>query len=430
MGVGAYGSTDFTKLGWKDIYSCNDNNNMQVYNDNMAKSQVWNTVGQLGGIAIGMLLSGAFKTGKGGNETKTEVDPNAALNEQIKAQENVVTELKTKITEQEAKYNEAVKAVDDAHKEVTQRINTETENVNKAQKAKQDYDNNQTKITNITNKINELKGKKVSITASMTPEQKTEAQNKNAEIERQITQLEQEKQKLEETNNTLKKEADKLPEAQKTLEQAKADRQNLLDCDKKVQAEKSNLEALKSELSGEEQKLENLKKQKDMSSNINGVDGFGLSRLVDGKNSIKDQLAAFRKASDKFTNNPSSLTEDDIKALQNAENLADTIDKGNNQSESMKQVSSQLRAWAATHGSDIERFTNITSGNASADDIKNSGSYFEKQDRVVNGKKHTIYNGKGSNDSYYIDDKGQAHHLTYTQKGNLFQKAQYSYKEQ
>ena len=419
------------QTNWKSV-SADQFMNMNGINYGMPsqQDQALSMLGTTLGAGLGLYLANgcSFKgTGRGGvqqapaAQTQT-VDSNADLSKQIEAQEKVVATAQTN-------YDDAVKAWDDENKEINDNITTAKSNVETYEKAEKSYKENVQTITNYRNKAQSLRDQIVTTApAGETDEQKAAREKQNEELERQAQELEEEANTLETKNDTeFKPQADKLPAAKEELRKLEVKRENLV-------SETPAVKTAKATLDTETEKLNQLKAQIGMDQTLDNCKGNWLKRQTDGKDSIEDRVNAYQKAKAKYLEKGiGALDADDIAALQGASQLADDIEAGSNQTNSYRALVGQLRSWSSTHSSELDQLGRLTqaegSGLPTVDDIEKTG-YYKQQSRQVthNGKTvtMTVYNGKGDNDSYIIEN-GKVIKLNYTQSGNLFHKAQYSY---
>ena len=432
MTLGCYNNYSLLNTG---MYGFNSLGNNCCLSPNYYSGQM---IGALlcGGLTIGTGIALTVTKSKKAAKAKAQEEAQKAFNDAVKAQEDVIKKATEDRDTKKTAYNEAVTAWEKDNKEIQDGIVTEKDNVKKYNAAVKENEGYQADINLKNNKIgelgteiNNLRSKQSQLNQDKTADHSAEIESINkqiAKIEEQKTALKQEADKLQEKinkNNQNIINVDKYKNAQANLDALEERKKLSLETTQAVKSAKEDWDKSEETLKTEQQKLKDLKSQKNMSSNIDSVDGCGLGRLVDGKNTVKDQLAAFRKASDKLTQHE-QLSEKDIQALANAAKIADAIDEGSSQTDNMKTVASQLRAFASTHKDEIEMYSRILNGNATADDIQKSG-YFEKQERYVGDTKMTTYNGKGDNDSYIIQD-GKATKLTESRSGNMFHKVKYN----
>ena len=464
MGVGAYGSTDFTKLGWKDIYSgsnCNCNND--------AKSAAIVGLASVGSIFGVMALSGAFKSGKGGNttstSTQTTVDPNANLNKQIEDQEKVVAEAKTAETTAQTNWDNLVAAWNKQNEEVAKQIETEKANVEKYnaavaenQKYQADLNLKNERITSTKSKINTLTVQRDGLTAVIqTLEQTlntttdataksniqsklTEAKQKKADKEQEIKNqqaiLEQAKKDKAALEANIKKNNDEIinvdtyKNAQSELTKLEAQRNSSIEDTKEGQKAKEALTKATENVTAQEEKLENLKKQKDMTANADALDGSGVSRLLSKKSSQGNQIHNYMALKDKFEADPTSLTKEELETLQNAGEFGNNLAQNN--IGTAKQFGEQLTAWHSNNSAKIDEalkfYNRVENGQATEADLNNS-NYFKTQKSYVGDKLATVFNGKGDNDEYTIqNDKVVA--LDRTKKGTAVNRAHFKTRTQ
>ena len=164
-----------------------------------------------------------------------------------------------------------------------------------------------------------------------------------------------------------------------------------------------------------------------LSEKINDYDGNAATRKLGlTKNSkVKTELAAFRKASDKLAQDPYALTEDELGLLSddNVKTLCSKLEEADN-TESAQSIISDLEKFYANNKTQLEKLNRIIKEKKPTIEDLNP-PYFKKQNRMVNGKMETIYNGRNSGDEYIIQD-GNVVKLNEVKKGTLFNKAQYS----
>ncbi len=174
---------------------------------------------------------------------------------------------------------------------------------------------------------------------------------------------------------------------------------------------------------------ENAQAELGLSGALNRKDGSWLTRQVDGKNSIKDDMAAFRKASDKFAQNPYSLTSAEIETLEGAKNLAREISNSDN-TDGAKAIIKGLNTWQGKDNKKLEKLGNVKNlidGNINKTIFEEAKSYgcFTVKERKVGNKTETVYVDKYHNQQYILDNEGNPIKVEHSQKGNLFHKAQY-----
>ncbi len=161
-----------------------------------------------------------------------------------------------------------------------------------------------------------------------------------------------------------------------------------------------------------------------LSEKINDYDSntasrkFGLTKNSD----LKSKLAAFRKASDKLAQDPFSLTKDELEILNNSTTLASELNN-KDVTETANAIYTDLSGFAEKNKNKLEQLKRIIiDKKPNVNDLNTP--YYKKQDRMVNGKNYTIYNGRNSSDEYIIENNNVVP-ITQVRDGNLFHKATY-----
>ena len=343
------------------------------------------------GFGGGYGVGGGYSTG---NSSSTSVDT-SDIDKEIK-------ELETK----KAKADTKESGVDN-YSQLNENINTAEGNLADYKKLKENLDKANSKLQNLTDPG----------TAPVKEESESDEiyNNRVEKYNADKKVYDDAKKAVEDAENALKQKYNNETETtlQDKIDDAKKAKENAInEYKEKIDKEIAQKKQEKQDLQG-------------LTENLNKKDGNFLSRAVDGKDTIKDKMAAFKKASSKYAQNPYSLSKEEVETLLSASTLASSISESD-QSETSQSIVRALQVWSKGDRQDtLQMLKSAYNGNISDVATLNKlaqGGFLTKSDRKVGNKTQTVYSG---GEHSYIINGESVQSITKTQNGNLFHKAQY-----